>query len=364
LQQSRSLAHELQEPVILWEQILAVTQGVFSQEPEKRACAASECGADRDFDGVGEESECWQGSDEEEVAGCEQHAQVGPDNASADRVGGVPADVQGGQTETAPSEEHEWCSRLEDLFRESAASGGLRRGTGSSFASNGFVSCECAGRFRRSARRLVATRFRQRLVDDRKEAERLRKTQESLERARHCQLLLLRIQNGEDADDPAIAPEVRESMSEDVRTEEEEDGRASQKQAGLWRQVRRCARACADARRLSSAILSSAATAAYSGLEEWEIEPHRTLVLEMPARSMPSNPLFLDIRAAHHPSCHLLVFSDLLVLRGQPHPEAMRGAISAGWTTRNGRLVRDTSDAGFFSASAADDCKPTRSTRE
>ena len=326
-------------------------------------CAASECGADGDFDGVGEGSECWQGSDEEEQD-CAQHAQEGAENASADRVGGVSADVQGVQAATAPREEHEWCSRLEDLFRESAAPGGLRRGPVTSFASNGFVSCECVGRFRRSARRLVATRFRQRLEDDRIEAERLRKTQESLERARHCQLLLLRIQNGEDADDPSIAPEVRQSMSEEVRTEEEEEGRASQKQAGLWRQVRQCVRACTDARRLSSAILSSAATAAYSGLEEWEIEPHRSLVLEMPARSMPSNPLFLDIRAAHHPSCHLLVFSDLVVLRGQPHPEAMRGAISAGWTTRNGRLVRDTPDTGFFSASAADDCKPTRSTRE
>lgn len=363
LQQSRSLAHELQQPIILWEQVLAAAQRVFSS-PDLGSAESGGSAWSWENDELGNvpggNSNCLRdrGGEVQEGEGVQRSPGTG---TSSSRSCGESWDAG-----FEPDKGHtDWCERLEEMFRESAAPGGSwRGGLASGHARNGSASCACVDRFLRSARQLAATRFFQRLVENRMEADRLRTTQEILERARHSQLLLLRLQNGEDAEEPASTGEMAASRTlrqeGGERAEEkltEEEGHDVKNPSGLWHEVVQCARACVDARNLSSAILSSAATAAFSGLEEWEIEPHRTLVLEMSARSMPSNPLFLDIRAAHHPTCHLLVFTDLLVLRGQPHPEAMRGGISAGWTSQNGRLVRDTSGA-------AHDCVSSRSSSE
>ena len=149
------------------------------------------------------------------------------------------------------------------------------------------------------------------------------------------------------------------ALEHGTRGREEHCGRSDGRRTrgwGLWRGLEQVRRACCEAEKRTEAILSSATTAAYSGLHQWEILPHRELILEVSARSLPSCALFLNVRdicEARQPECRLLLFSDLLVLRGQPRPDSMRVGLSTGLVASGGRLQRITSDTSTAQSTAA-----------
>jgi hypothetical protein len=99
---------------------------------------------------------------------------------------------------------------------------------------------------------------------------------------------------------------------------------------GLWSDLEQVRQTCSAAEQLCSAILGSSATAAYCGLAQTDVYPHRSLLLELTARTLPCCPLFLEMRVAHQPECRLFLFSDLLLLRGQPLPHFF-SSLAKGW---------------------------------
>jgi len=150
VQQSRSLAQQLQLPVSIWPLVIDATQSLFLAPSRVRrrdvpggtqgrqgpgaaqtACDLSEGDSDEDAD-----AEVWQR--EEEAAG------------DAD---GVPrqnvVDAEG-------SSAHEWCGMLEQCFRES----GLPRDTAwSGLDGEGRGMCDCVSRMCVDGRRQVARRW-------------------------------------------------------------------------------------------------------------------------------------------------------------------------------------------------------------
>jgi hypothetical protein len=155
------------------------------------------------------------------------------------------------------------------------------------------------------------------------------------------------------------------ALKDGTRGREEHCGKSDGRTRGwgLWRGLEEVRRACCEAEKRTEDILGSATTAAYSGLHQWEILPHRELILEVSARSLPSCALFLDVRdicEARQPECRLLLFSDLLVLRGQALPDSMRISLSTGWVASGGRLQRSTSDTTTTQSTTAASARRSR----
>jgi hypothetical protein len=159
LQQSRSLAQELQLPALIWAQLIYDTQELLPLGP-----------------GLKEEVEL-EGDKE-----------------------GMEVEGQGEEVEeyTRPSKDS-WCAELEACFREAAGHGG--RGWGCQGRWNGEGKgggmCECTGNTNLAVRKLVALRWARVRRQLQHERERVRKAEVMQLKMREKKLLLARIQNGE-----------------------------------------------------------------------------------------------------------------------------------------------------------------------
>jgi len=212
VQQSRSLAKQLQLPVSIWPLIIHATQRLFCSfpcsqrsfdrrgalqkgrqhdgaaqtEPARRRslaqildCDLREDDSDEDSDGEG-----WQNEEA---------------NAEAEGKGGE-EDV-GAECSSAP----EWCGVLEQCFRESCHArgscwqglGGAGGGGGGGDGGCGGIICDCVGRMCGVRRREMARRWHQAQMLQKEENEREEQRERARELARHEQLRLARFRNGE-----------------------------------------------------------------------------------------------------------------------------------------------------------------------
>jgi hypothetical protein len=226
-QQSRSLARELQEPTIIWAQLIAATLSLFFPA---RSSAPSTQPAGHSM-GLVEETEPdveFDESDGEESVGEED----------AWRAHGVTGLV-------GNSWDDEWCSALQRYLQQTRQpAAGMPRGSGrgDSDPVSG-AACEC-----------IASMCR---------AWRSEATRQWMQSARMCE------QHG--------GSTCRHKV-------EKGQGQSARWRGGLWKELAKAQQVCREAVLLNDTILASAATAAYSGLELRLILPHRRLVLEFTVR--------------------------------------------------------------------------------
>jgi hypothetical protein len=213
VQQSRSLAKQLQLPVSIWPLIIHATQRLFCSFPcsqrslvrrgafqkgRQRAGAAQteparqrslaqilDCDLSEDDPDEDSDGEEWQNEEAE---------------AEAEGEGGK--EVVGAEGLSAP----EWCSVLEQCFRESCdARGSCWQGLGDAGGGGGGgrgdggcgLICDCVGRMCGVGRREMARRWNQAQMLKKEGKEREEQRERARQFARHEQLLLARFRNGE-----------------------------------------------------------------------------------------------------------------------------------------------------------------------
>jgi hypothetical protein len=204
-------------------------------------------------------------------------------------------DKKGREVEGLGEEEEEyarpskdsWCAELEACFREAAGHGG--RGWGCQGRWNGEEKggdkCECTANTNLAVRKLVAHRWARVQRQLQHERERVRKAEVMQQKMREKKLLLARIQNGEmSLSDILLVPGTEPSQEPERVTNDVGERGEKKERVGLWSDLEQVRQTCSEAQQLCSAILGSSATAAYGGLAQTDVYPHRSLLLELTAQ--------------------------------------------------------------------------------
>ena len=139
LQQSRSLAQQLQLPVSIWVHVISGTQCLFSPLMKENG--------DQTYDCTGEDSGDLE-SDDDDSDNEQAHAAQGTGDGSARGAGGA-----------GRSQDAEWCDVLEECFRQSACCRGPAGFQGGGDCGGGGGVCECMDRLCRAARKDAAKQW-------------------------------------------------------------------------------------------------------------------------------------------------------------------------------------------------------------